>query len=172
MGGRESGSEHDEACSNWKCPDDAYEKSGIAMDICVTLPKKFGLKKWMAEGDAPGTPDTGTLYYWSVASRPKKLEVGDRVYVVYDGRLIGYSILVSIGVRVRGEDPIGRSQYLLWRRGGAVACTIPQHIFGFQGYRYRFWNRSEEKALLWDGYKFTRKGSSATHLYSLGSGAL
>jgi hypothetical protein len=50
------------------------------MDVCVTLPKSFGLGRWYAEGDAPGEPWTGRYYAFSVDGRPK-IEVGERVYV-------------------------------------------------------------------------------------------
>jgi hypothetical protein len=34
--------------------------------------------------------------------------------------------------------------YGLVRHAGAVACTIPEPIRGFQGWRYRWWDRSVE----------------------------
>jgi hypothetical protein len=34
--------------------------------------------------------------------------------------------------------------YGICRRGGAVACTIPEEIPGFRGYRNRWWNQSTE----------------------------
>ena len=34
---------------------------------------------------------------------------------------------------------------MLRREGGAVACTIEKQINGFRGYRYRDWERAEEK---------------------------
>ena len=122
------------------------------MDVVVTLPKKFGLKAWIGEGDAAGDPPDPDgrgdgkqkYYYWTVSSCPK-IEPGDRVYVVYAGRLIGYAPLLSVGVEVytnrRGDV---KKRWKLWRQGGAEAVTIDEHIFGFQGYRYRWWDRENE----------------------------
>lgn len=112
------------------------------MDICVTLPKSFGLEKWMAEGDAPGDAWTGQYYAFTVAGAPK-VEPGDRVYVAYDGRLIGYAPLVQALVRPSLRNP-RRSATELIRGGEAVACTVNEHIPGFRGYRYRWWDREDE----------------------------
>lgn len=110
-------------------------------DVVVTLPKSFGLDKWLAEGDAAGTEPSdfvksGGFYHWKVPTTPK-IEPGERVYIVYDGRLIGYAPLISLR-----WDRYGKC-YLI-RRAGAVACTLNRHIPGFQGYRYRWWDRDDE----------------------------
>lgn len=106
-------------------------------DVVVTLPKKFGLEKWLAEGDAPGEPDTGTRYYWKLGKHEPDIAWGERVYVVHDGRLIGFAHLLAIRYDVNGNV------YLV-RGGGAVACTLNEYIPGFRGYRYRWWNREDE----------------------------
>jgi len=109
-------------------------------DVVVTLPKSFGLAAWIAEGDPAGAPYSGTEWGWYMGGRPpRNLDAGDRVYVVYDGHLIGYAPLVCIR-----QNPHIRG-YVLVRRGGAVAVTIDQRIRGFQGCRYRWWDRSEER---------------------------
>lgn len=108
------------------------------MDVVVTLPKSFGLKRWIAEGDPAGSEWSGTEWGWFMGGRPPKhLNPGDRVYVVYAGRLIGYAPLIRIERTNHG--------YALVRGGGAVAVTLTQHIRGFQGCRYRWWNRWEEQ---------------------------
>lgn len=108
-------------------------------DVVVTLPKTFGLKRWIEEGDPAGTEWSGEEWGWYMRGNPPRtLEVGERVYVVYDSQLIGYSPLVRI------ERAFGGYGFCLVRRGGAVACTIPCKIKGFQGYRYRWWDRSAE----------------------------
>lgn len=110
----------------------------------MTLPKKFGLKRWIEEGDAAGDPPhPQTLlgertYWWGVPSVPK-IRSGARVYVVYDGRLIGYSHLVEI------RQWMGKPRAYLIHGGGAVAVTIDEPIRGFQGYRYRWWDHDQEK---------------------------
>jgi len=108
------------------------------MDVVVTLPKKFGLQHWINEGDPAGEKWSGNHWAWNIGSRcPKKLERGESVYVVYDGHLIGYSPLVWIERTGQG--------FALVRGGGAKAVTIDQKIKGFQGFRYRWWDRSEER---------------------------
>lgn len=111
-------------------------------DVVVTLPKSFGLEAWMAEGDAPGSAPTGQEYAFHCGGRPPRRTVpGDRVYVVHDGRLIGYAPLVRIDV-----DQDGRG-FSFIRGGGAVACTLDMELPGFRGYRYRTWDRADERQL-------------------------
>lgn len=109
-------------------------------DVVVTLPKSFGLEDWLAEGDPPGSPESGQRYYWSI---PHKAAIGpgERVYVVYDGRLIGYAPLVSL---MEWYPAPGTRRFALVRKGGAAACTIDEKIPGFRGFRYRWWNREDE----------------------------
>jgi len=110
------------------------------MDVVVTLPKSFGLKKWIQEGDPAGHPWSGIEWGWFMRGRPpKKLMPGDRVYVVYNGHLIGYAPLVR--VKIFSDE----KRFALIRRGDAVAVTIDEKIKGFQGYRYRWWHRSDER---------------------------
>jgi len=109
------------------------------MDIVVTLPESFGLDRWVAEGDAAGDPWSGQFWAWYLGGRPPtKIIPAERVYVVYKGSLIGYASLVRI-------DIFNEKRYSLVRGGGAVAVTIDQKIKGFRGFRYRWWDRSEEK---------------------------
>lgn len=109
-------------------------------DVVVTLPKKFGIDRWYAEGDRPGEPWSGRYYGFSVSGVPD-VERGDRVYVVYDGELIGYAPLIKVGVTTSTGKP-RRSELI--RGGDAVACTIPERVPGFRGYRYRWWDREQE----------------------------
>jgi hypothetical protein len=103
----------------------------------VTLPKSFGLDAWIAEGDAAGEPDSGEEWGWFMGGNPPGVHPGDRVYVVYNGRLRGYAPLIRVQPTERG--------YALVRRGGAVAVTIDEHIPGFRGARFRWWQRDAEK---------------------------
>jgi hypothetical protein len=68
---------------------------------------------------------------------PPKIESGDRVYIVAHGRLRGYAPLHAL--------QHGQEGWALVRRGGARAVTIDEPIRGFQGWRYRWWNRDDEK---------------------------
>lgn len=108
------------------------------MDVCVTVPKSFGLDRWIEEGDPAGTPWSGEEWHFYLGGHPPDIEPGDRVYVVYNGKLRGYAPLVRI------ERYLG-GRYALVRHGGAVACTIEEPILGFRGFRYRWWERASEK---------------------------
>lgn len=117
------------------------------MDVVVTIAKQQWIR-WLAEGDLPGEDPTGEwgLYFGGdsmVKPRPPRhLSPGDRVYVLAHGFIRGYAPLIRIA-----DTPQG---YALVRAGGAVACTVqyangvlmPQN--GFQGIRYRWWDRREE----------------------------
>lgn len=108
------------------------------MDVVVTLPRSFGLLRWIAEGDPAGADWSGEEWGWFMGGNPpKRLLKGDRVYVVYKYHLIGYAPLIRIQPTDRG--------FALVRGGGAVAATIAERINGFQGYRYRWWSRGIEK---------------------------
>jgi hypothetical protein len=105
-------------------------------DVVVTVPKSFGLDRWIEEGDPAGAPASGTEWGFFMGGHPPKILPGERVYVVYNGKLRGYSPLVRVERTASG--------YALVRRGGAVAVTIPEHIPGFRGFRYRWWNTAIE----------------------------
>jgi hypothetical protein len=107
-------------------------------DVVVTIPKSFGLAKWIAEGDAAGMEWSGKYYYFSIGGGQPKIEAGERVYIVYDGKLRGYAPLFQL----YWDYSIRRGG--LVRAGGAVAVTIPEPVKGFRGWRYRWWERSKE----------------------------
>jgi len=103
------------------------------VDLVGTCPKDFW-EEWIAEGDAAGEPETGEEWGWFTEHSYRELIVpGDRFYVVAHGRLRGYAIVTS---KLPGA---------IVRKGGAVACTIPDMIPGFRGLRKRWWHRDSEK---------------------------
>lgn len=106
-------------------------------DVVVTVPKRFGLVAWIAEGDPAGAPWSGNIWHFNLWGRPPQIAPGERVYVVYNGKLRGYAPLVRISRA--GPD------FSLVRHGGAVAVTIDEEITGFRGYRYRWWEIEQER---------------------------
>lgn len=108
------------------------------MDVVVTVPKSFGLQTWISEGDIAGEEWSGREWHFYLGGNPPKMQRGDRVYVVYNGKLRGYAPLVRI-------ERTGHRRYALVRHGGAVAASIPESIRGFRGFRYRWWNRDDEQ---------------------------
>lgn len=104
------------------------------VDLVGTCPKGFWFE-WIAEGDAAGEPETGEEWGWYTQhhSMLRLIRPGDRFYVVAHGRL-------------RGWAPVTRVTHsFIARRGGAVACTIPEAIPGFRGLRERWWPREAEQ---------------------------
>lgn len=107
-------------------------------DVVVTVPKSFGLQTWIEEGDSAGEPWSGEEWHFYLGGPVPNIKPGERVYVVYNGKLRGYAPLVRI-------DRTGINSYGLVRHNGAVAVTIDQYIQGFRGFRYRWWDTSVER---------------------------
>lgn len=108
-------------------------------DVVVTVPKGIWAD-WIDEGDLPEMPDEDMVsHFWLHRPLPK-MERGDRVYIVAHGKLRGYAPLRGIEQRCSLRPSVG----CLMRAGGAVAVTIPESIRGFQGWRYRWWERDTE----------------------------
>lgn len=108
------------------------------VDLVGTCPKDFWLE-WIAEGDAAGDLETGEEWGWYTHhSLIRKINPGDRFYVVAHGWLRGWAPVTAIGRNTLG-DPV-----YIGRRGGAVACTIDEVIPGFRGLRERWWAREAE----------------------------
>ena len=113
-------------------------------DVVVTVPKNFeygglkGIAAWVSEGDAAGEPWSGEEWHFYLGGPRPRIEPGDRVYVVYNGKLRGYAPLIRL------ENYHGGG-YALVRHGNAVAVTVAEPITGFRGFRYRWWQREDEK---------------------------
>ena len=108
-------------------------------DVVVTIPQSFGLDTWIEEGDLPGQSWSGEEWHFYMGGSPPDIKPGERVYVVYKGKLRGYSPLVRVE-----KYGLGTS-YALVRHNSAEAVTIDEPIKGFRGFRYRFWDRADEK---------------------------
>lgn len=107
------------------------------MDVVVTVPKRFGLDAWIAEGDPAGAPWSGQEWHFYLGGIPPRIAPGERVYVIYNGALRGYAPLIRIDV--------AGWRYGLVRHGEAVAVSIPEYISGFRGFRYRWWDVALEQ---------------------------
>jgi hypothetical protein len=107
-------------------------------DLVGTCPKTFW-EEWIAEGDAAGDPETGEEWGWYTAHHlASGIKPGDRFYVVAHGKLRGYALVTSL------SQTADREQWIICRRGGAIACTIPELIPGFRGLRLRWWKVEDE----------------------------
>jgi hypothetical protein len=109
-------------------------------DVVVTVPMaQWAL--WIDEGDLPGDEPTGARSHFWLGTLPEDVRPGDRVYVVAHRRLRGYAPLVGVEYACRLDD----RRSCLMRDGGAVAVTIDEWVRGFRGFRYRWWDRGEER---------------------------
>jgi hypothetical protein len=108
-------------------------------DVVVTVPKGRW-QEWIDEGDLPGD-EAQSESHFMLGAMPA-ISIGERVYIVAHGKLRGYAPLEDT------EDfcSLNVSRCCLIRTGGAVAVTIARPIPGFQGFRYRWWDRADERA--------------------------
>lgn len=107
-------------------------------DVVVTVPQGLWAS-WLAEGDLPGDEAQYESHFWIPRPLPT-IAPGERVYIVAHGALRGYAPLV----RTERYCTINPGRACLLRAGGAVAVSIPEEIRGFQGFRYRWWDRADE----------------------------
>lgn len=119
-------------------------------DVVVTVPKRLWAE-WLSEGDLadggaqPAPWEELAEYGFNLGPglAVPDINPGERVYVVAHGRLRGYSPLVDVerdSTRFGGRP----GTTALVRHGGAVASTIAETVRGFQGWRYRWWDRAAE----------------------------
>ena len=110
-------------------------------DVVVTVPKAMWFD-WIEEGDLPGEPPSGyTSHFWLFPFAIPRIVPGERVYIVAHGRLRGYAPLRA----VESFCTMDERKACLMRDGDAEAVTIDEPIRGFQGWRYRWWDRSAER---------------------------
>jgi hypothetical protein len=114
----------------------------VANDIVVTVPKDRWLE-WIDEGDLPGEPWNGVdewSFYLGGTPPPfvSSVPEGARLYVVAHGKLRGFAPIVRVAM-------IDYRAFEIVRRNDAVAVTIAEPIRGFQGWRYRWWERRHER---------------------------
>lgn len=110
-------------------------------DLVVTVPKAMW-EDWIAEGDLPGEPLSGyESHFWLSPFRDPRIEPGERVYIVAHGRLRGFAPLR----RIELVCELNPDRMCLVRDGDAEAVTITEPIRGFQGWRYRWWDRAAER---------------------------
>lgn len=126
-------------------------------DLVVTCPKDLWLR-WLAEGDCAGDRPSGEEWGWWLhrgASEPPILP-GELLYVVAWGRLRGAAPVTRV-VRADGR-------WIICRRAGAVALTLPEPVLGFRGWKGRWWLKESEVPFLdwkFGGVGCFRPGESA-----------
>lgn len=114
------------------------------MDIIVTIPKKEydNIEK---EDIFVKQNENNVIQYWSMKRKPKNFNIGDNVYFVMNGKLIGYH--ECIGVEDDAECEVTNR---IWDGFNLVLkCPMIElekeiPMKGFQGFRY-FKNNSTFK---------------------------
>jgi len=107
------------------------------MDLVVTVPKALWVA-WLLEGDAAGQPETGEEWVFRTYGQRPTAEPGDRLYIVAWNLVRGYAPVTRV-------DRCGTGNvWGIFRKAGAVACTIGEEVIGFRGWRRRWWDRALE----------------------------
>jgi hypothetical protein len=126
-------------------------------DLVVTVPRDLW-EGWIDEGDAAGEPETGEEWGFTCGYEKPPIVPGERLYVVSHDRLRGFALVTRVCFLHYGGGPRGEcveltyrprgadGSWAIGRKGGAVACTIPEQIQGFRGWRPVWWRREMEVA--------------------------
>lgn len=121
-------------------------------DVVVTCPKALW-REWLDEGDLAHDegpdPAAWTVYYeygFHMGGTAPEILPGERVYIVAHGRLRGWAPLVYVEHWPKSARFGARpGAFALVRHGGAVACTLDEPVRGFQGWRRRWWDYTDER---------------------------
>lgn len=108
------------------------KKRGIA----ITIPRTISWESYQNELDA--VSDWSKVMNYKVAKFPKELNIGDRVYLCYDGNIIGWQTFVGFSNGEFTCDTTGKD----WK-GGFIQRSGPFHYLkepipckGFRGFKY------------------------------------
>jgi hypothetical protein len=106
------------------------------MDIVVTIPKgeAFNQKK---EDAFVARFQNRAVQFWKVSTRPKNLDVGDRVYFVEAGYITCWHTFIGLTY-----DPVCEVTNRVWPglnlllQCPPTVLKTPVHMPGFQGFQY------------------------------------
>lgn len=106
-------------------------------DIIITWPKKRTLESYLDELDK--ACEAGLTIHYRVASKPR-VEAGDRCFMVHDGAIRGWNIILGVAHRDDVIDPISGTRM---KPGWYIERDPLWHpmdnsleMAGFRGYRY------------------------------------
>lgn len=108
------------------------------MDIVVTIPKREYKNDDLETDFLNKNPDA--YQFWVLSKRPKKLNIGDRVYFVKNNKIDSsmqfYMDEVSENIcEVTGRKWKGYTLYM----NDLIEENLPFEVKGFQGFRYKWW---------------------------------
>lgn len=109
------------------------------MDIAITWPKTRTLESYLTE--LRKADDNGLLINYRVPTRPKRLVVADRCYMIYDGAVRGWNEVLGVEHRDDVLDPVSGEimapGVFIVRNPLWFPIFGPEILMkGFQGYRY------------------------------------
>jgi len=93
------------------------------MDIILTMPREYGYDHLL---DKIYSANHGFEVWWNMKRIPKKLEEGDRLFVVFDGR-------IEVKFQIETIDKENGRLYLC----NAENIEPPIKMKGFRGFRYK-----------------------------------
>ena len=130
----------------------------MTKDIIITIPKSISWSDYKKELKQA---EQGDILNFKVSSRPNT-DIGNKCYICYDGKIVGYHIICGIEEKEFDCTTTGKHwKGLFVQRTGQfykLKNTIPMK--GFQGYRYfenKISENNKKKRCLHedeDGYKF------------------
>lgn len=102
------------------------------MDIVVTIPKSRLAEVTKEEERVAAGVQKGEKwrYYWNLPTVPKKAEVGDRCYFVWEGAIRAWHEITDIEWGWEDEPP------MLWMKPEIHKLRKPLSMKGFRGFRY------------------------------------
>ena len=109
------------------------------MDIVVTIPKSRLAQVEKEEAQVAELLAKGVAvnFFWSLGRKPKKLEVGDRCYFVWDGAMRAWHEVVGFGADKQCETTgIFHPGFCVILAPEIHTIDVPIPMKGFQGFRY------------------------------------
>lgn len=107
------------------------------VDIIVTTPKFDATDMKQEVEFAQNNP--GSYFVRTLSSRPKHLNVGDKVWYVQNGLITGYAIVSKIDNHSKFKCEVTgkvRSGCQVWMKADTWVDVQPRSMKGFQGFRY------------------------------------
>ena len=108
------------------------------MDIVITIPKTIRWEDYKKELEV--VRDGKFAMYFKVPHLPKNTKVGERCYLCYNDRIVGYMLIESLihsdGFQCTTTSKFWEPGNYIGRSGEFYPINIPITYKGFQGFRY------------------------------------
>lgn len=111
----------------------------MSRDIIVTVPKSVSWDDYLKELEA--VKDGSQTMYFKVPTLPVESEIGRKCYIVHDGRVRGFMIIVEMRIipcawRCSTTGKVWDAGSYIGRSGPFYQLTNQHRMRGFQGFRY------------------------------------